>query len=189
MRNETIRRAYDSVLPDAGAKERMLRNILSEASNAPPEGNVVKMKTRNIRKTILILAAVLAAALSVTVIAYATDLFGFRSVMLDESVKMESRPDLKYRISLAQPQDVPDGLDPDIAERLDKNSQALAEWEERKPSLNDTEDMRYMSKYDIAYRILSPEEEALLEEITEKYGLTLRNQMTLLHLFHPHWQN
>ncbi len=145
MRNETVRRAYDSVQPDAEARERMLRNILLEASNAQPEGNVVKMKKRNIKKgAIIILAAALALALSVAALAYATDLFGFRALARPE-------PEGGYHkdfpisegqavISITQPQDVPEevdaAFDTDIAGKLENSRLAWNEWLESQEELS-----------------------------------------------------
>lgn len=157
MRNETIRRAYDSVLPDAEAKERMLQNILSEASNARPEGNEFQMRKKSIKKgAIIILAAALALALSVMALAYATDLFGFRALARPE-------PEGGYAdgfpisegeavISITQPQDVPDEVDAmfetNIAEKLEKSRLAWEEWQESKKELHAEYDA-FMEKYEI----------------------------------------
>lgn len=181
MRNEEIRRAYDSVLPDAEAKERMLRNILMAASNAPPEGNVVRMKKRNIKKgAILILAAALALALSFAALAYATDLFGFRALLRTESTEVPWAPDLNYQIAISQPQDVPDKIDPAIEDKLERNRQAMEEWENRGIIPGSIENVGFESEYDFHYNIRSMEEEALLEEIAEKYGLKLRKNPMLM---------
>ncbi len=245
MRNETIRRAYDSVLPDAEAKERMLRNILQKTSNERPEGNVVKMKKRNIKKgAILALAAALALALSVAALAYATDLFGFRALLRTDSTDVPWAPDLSYQISITQPQDVSEEIDAmfetDIAGKLEKNRLAWNEWQESlteltaeydalmekffpedlsghvdetdngdgtvtweyktyvdgeqvtvgtkvftKEEVQECDDfmdswMNYDSGYDFYYWLHSDAQKAKLEEIAEKYGLTLRKEMELL---------
>ncbi|MCM1236393.1 MAG: hypothetical protein NC489_40450 [Ruminococcus flavefaciens] len=149
MRNERIRRAYDSVLPGAEAKERMLRSILSQASNAQPERNVVKMKKRNIKKAAtIILAAALALALSAVALAYATDLFGFRALARPEPEGgyHEDFPISEGQavLSLTQPQDVPEevdaGFETDIAAKLETSRLAWDEWLESKAELTDEYD-------------------------------------------------
>lgn len=60
MKRQQIYDAFDSVRPDPAAKERMLQNILSEASGSQPAGKDVTMKGY-LKKSLLIAAVMILA--------------------------------------------------------------------------------------------------------------------------------
>lgn len=147
MKNEIIRSAYDSILPDGEAKARMLRNILSALSDAQPERTTNKMRKKSIKRgAFIIIAAALALALSVTALAYATDLFGFRALVRPGSV----------RVSVSYPQGVPDGVYDDLAveisaeaaQMIKNNHLAWDEWIEARYTA-DPEYTATVEKFDL----------------------------------------
>ena len=71
-------------------------------------------------RRILVIAAVAVLMLALAAAAYASDLIGMRALLI---------PDSGY-ISLTKPQDVPEGLDPSVSERVENSRAAWAEWEE-----------------------------------------------------------
>lgn len=84
------------------------------------------MTTRKRQKTapraarrVLLIAAIAALIIALAVAAYATDIFGIRALLVPGT----------DRVSLTKAQDVPESLDPGIAERLENSRLAWAEWE------------------------------------------------------------
>lgn len=265
MRREEIRKAYDEVLPDVEERARMLQSILLAASDARPERTEIKvLKKKGIKRgAVIILAAALALALSVTVLAYTTDLFGFRALAKPNTENENDfmPDDGETLVSLTQPQDIPEDVYTDvggeiakeIAEKLENNRLAWEEWQNSGPNayyreLSELEEKydlngwdctavakhedgsasvdyysfeadapgsdsgtyifegtvempvedykRYTelldilelfedtgeqeSKYDFNYQVNSKAQEAKLEEIAAKYGLSLRGNLTMM---------
>ena len=84
-----------------------------------------RYRTRTYRRVIALAAAV-AVLLALGIAAYAADLFGIRALLRPEKVE---RKGVEYsEVSLTQPQEVPDGLDAAIAERVANSEAAWAEW-------------------------------------------------------------
>ena len=85
MNRSEIRRAYDSIRPADGARERMLANILSAVSEEPTVVRRGKTNTRLLRRT-LCLAAVIALLLALGITAYAAGWFGLRDTVIGRFV-------------------------------------------------------------------------------------------------------
>lgn len=101
---------------------------LNMADNTPKE--VIHLKSQYHTKTykrIIAVAAAVAVFLALGVVAYAADLFGVRALLRPQKAAWEGT---EYNVlSLTQPQDVPEGLDPAISEKVANNKAAWAEWE------------------------------------------------------------
>ena len=71
MNRQRIQRAYENVRPDEEIRERMLQNILSEASEISPAGKDDTMKHKKMRPAVLV--AVIAIITAMTVTAFAAE--------------------------------------------------------------------------------------------------------------------
>ena len=81
------------------------------------------------KKRILTLALAAALLLALGAAAYAAGLFGLRAMQITDGPLAESEaPDSGY-ISFTQPQDVPEGMDASIREKIDNSTAAWAEWQ------------------------------------------------------------
>lgn len=72
MNRQKLRKAYENISPSETARERMLQNILSEASKIPPAGKDDTMKRKGMKPMVLAALIALVAAMTVTVFASET---------------------------------------------------------------------------------------------------------------------
>lgn len=120
MKRETISMALNS-LDDRYISEAAA--FRPEAIQETPE-RIVLMK----KKRIISIALAAALILALGAVAYATDLFGLRAMLItNRGPASNGDPNGGY-LSLTQPQDVPDKLDSAIREKIVKSTQAWAEW-------------------------------------------------------------
>lgn len=169
MNRSEIRRAYDSVRPDDGARERMLENILSAVSVEQTVVRRGKANTRLLRRT-LCLAAVIALLLALGITAYAAGWFGLRDAVIGRFVVNDGIDQDYYAqfMSLQGYSDSPEFL-------------ALCEWQ----SFLETYDSdgsildaigNSSTEFDEKYRYYSCYTQEMADEIDricEKYGLSL----------------
>lgn len=174
MNRSKIRRAYDSIRPDDGARERMLENILSAVSEEQTVVRRGKTNTRLLRRT-LCLAAVIALLLALGITAYAAGWFGLRDTVIGRFV-------------------VNDGIDQDYYAQFmslqgysdSPEFQALCEWQ----SFLETYDSdgsilsavgNSPTEFDEKYRYYSCYTQEMADEIDricEKYDLSLITDAT-----------
>ena len=69
MNRQKLRKSYENIRPDEAARERMLENILSKASEIPPAGKDDTMKYKRLKPMVLIALIALVAAMTVTAFA------------------------------------------------------------------------------------------------------------------------
>lgn len=112
--------------------------------------NLNKHRRKTLRRSALI-AAIVALLAALGAAAYATDLFGLRAMAMDPtdnpvyefaeqtdgSVQRTVNPEAR-RISLTQPQEVPDYMPEEVKRAVENSRLAWAEWEEYRASLPDT---------------------------------------------------
>ena len=112
--------------------------------------NLNKHRRKALRRTALI-AAIVALLAALGAAAYATDLFGLRAMAMDpadnpvyefaeqtdDSIQRTVNPEAR-RISLTQPQEVPDYMPEEVKRAVENSRLAWAEWEEYRASLPDT---------------------------------------------------
>ena len=112
--------------------------------------NLNKHRRKALRRTALI-AAIVALLAALGAAAYATDLFGLRAMAMDpadnpvyefteqtdDSIQRTVNPEAR-RISLTQPQEVPDYMPEEVKRAVENSRLAWAEWEEYRDSLPDT---------------------------------------------------
>ena len=138
--DKRLRQAMDLRL-DEGEKALLWQEILRAAEKeAPPPTEETNMKHKSLQTTlrIVLIAAVLTCIFTVT--ASATDLLGLRAIQLPapsaavetesaeietESPEESAEPTL---VSITQPQDVPEDLDPAVKEKVENARAAWAEW-------------------------------------------------------------
>ena len=169
MNRSEIRRAYDSVRPDDGARERMLENILSAVSVEQTVVKRGKANTRLLRRA-LCLAAVIALLLALGITAYAAGWFGLRDAVIGRFVVNDGIDQDYYAqfMSLQGYSDSPEFL-------------ALCEWQ----SFLETYDSdgsildaigNSPTEFDEKYRYYSCYTQEMADEIDricEKYNLSL----------------
>ena len=174
MNRSEIRRAYDSVRPDDGARERMLENILSAVSVEQTVVKRGKANTRLLRRA-LCLAAVIALLLALGITAYAAGWFGLRDAVIGRFVVNDGIDQDYYAqfMSLQGYSDSPEFL-------------ALCEWQ----SFLETYDSdgsildaigNSPTEFDEKYRYYSCYTQEMADEIDricEKYGLSLITDAT-----------
>lgn len=134
-------------------------------------------KVHRYSKPLILIAAAAALVLALGAGAYAADWFGFRALLLDNTVNIDGT---EYAvISLTQPQAVPEEVGQETVDWVEASAQAMEEWQSWKQEWEKDHpfDMDYQSKYEFNYNVYSDEEEAKLEEIAAKYGLALRNEI------------
>lgn len=135
--------SYNKIsLPD-GAQERVWERLMAESGGFSPETEVTmkqrRYKGKKILRTVLIAAAITAA---LAVGAYAADFPGVRALFIEDSEaqaqKLERQEDGTVKltpnpegglISLTQPQTVPEGIDPEIAGKIENSRAAWEEWD------------------------------------------------------------
>lgn len=174
MNRSEIRRAYDSVRPDDGARERMLENILSAVSVEQTVVRRSKANTRILRRALCLAAAVvLLLALGIT--AYAAGWFGLRDAVIGRFVVNDGIDQDYYAqfMSLQGYSDSPEFL-------------ALCEWQSFLETYDsDGSILRSIgnspTEFDEKYRYYSCYTQEMADEIDricEKYGLSLITDAT-----------
>lgn len=174
MNRSEIRRAYDSVRPDDGARERMLENILSAVSVEQTVVRRSKANTRLLRRA-LCLAAVIALLLALGITAYAAGWFGLRDAVIGRFVVNDGIDQDYYAqfMSLQGYSDSPEFL-------------ALCEWQSFLETYDsDGSILRSIgnspTEFDEKYRYYSCYTQEMADEIDricEKYGLSLITDAT-----------
>ena len=105
--------------------------FISEAAEFCPEGiqetpeRIVRMKT----KRIISIALAAALILALGVVAYATDIFGLRALLIKNDNSNQDGSTNSRHLSFTQPQDAPGDLNASIRQKIDNSTKAWAEWE------------------------------------------------------------
>ena len=140
MKKEALDQALDQI-QDRYILEAA-RYSLATDSGKEKTMHAQKVKPRRRWIRTLLIAAIIVGLFTVT--AYATGLLGRRAIVIDDGnpvYDMERREDGSWemtenpnggRVSLTQPQDVPEDMDPAVAEKLENSRAAWAEWSEYK---------------------------------------------------------
>ncbi len=142
MKREILSRALNGI-DDAFIQETFSYKIrtvqVRPGRNEPMHASVKKQTPRRI----LTLALAAALILSLAAAAYATGFFGLKAILIeDDSLTAykwtdngngtrspAENPDGGF-VSITQPQDAPDDLDPQIREKIQNSEKAWAEWKE-----------------------------------------------------------
>ena len=169
MTRRSIRKAYAPVRPDIEAKERMLHNILSSASEIPPAGKDEPMKKRKIWRIILIAAAISLMACSaatatelIRIPVHSKDVFissdgTIEFVMdIDEEVSGEYMPILEV---------VPHQITPEEAKRVAYAIFGDADYYEKVPDL-----AQYYTKAEIRQKLDRWSQYTTEAAVEELYG-------------------
>lgn len=94
---------------------------------------IVHMKGKHKHSSRRFLSMLIAATLllSLGIVAYATELFGIRALLIkDEEIPPVITGEGGGIISITQPQDVPKEMDSSISKKIENSAKAWAEWEE-----------------------------------------------------------
>lgn len=176
MTNREIHDAYERIQPEAAARERMLRHILSSAAAERPAERTEPPRRRV--RAALLAAAILAAGLTVASCCYVTDFFGLGSVDMGPQ-------EITYPVSNG------DGSFSDSTAAVDIISfqgfqdspeyQACAEWQDFLAAYDQdgsilaaigNDPTGIPEEYD-AYTCYTWDMARKLDQLCEKYGLTL----------------
>lgn len=170
-----IQDVYKTIEPDSEAKERMLKNILSAASNKnSTESNRVKFKAKNV----IHIAAAFALILIVPTVAYATNFFGLRDMNIarrtlenpsaEDSSKDEREVDIISLQGLSGTPEYKASAEWDeFCQGYDTDGSILSSVGNAQPgSLGFNED------YQMFYNCYSQEMVDKVDEICEKYQLS-----------------
>ena len=95
-----------------------------EVIQETPE-RIVRMRT----KRIISIALAAALILALGVVAYATDLFGLRALLIKNDNLNQDGGTNSGHLSFTQPQDAPGDLNASIRQKIDNSTKAWAEWE------------------------------------------------------------
>ncbi len=140
MNRSDLSRVF-SAIEDTYIEEALLASPQKAA--AEKGMHTMNKKTYTHRRTKRIITFALAACLLLALgaAAYAFDLFGLRAIKIEDGTspqKLERNPDGTAEwvdnpdgalVSITQPQDVPEELDPAIAEKVKNSELAWAEWD------------------------------------------------------------
>lgn len=187
MKRRDIYDAFDSIRPDQAAKDRMLKNILSQASDSQPAGKDVTM--RNYHKKPLMIAATIALAvllMGCAVVAMNLDDLIFNReeyianpLYSEDGTKIPATEKIKNQISVV-------GVDGS------KNQMAMQEWldykkeydpDGMKAKISDFVSPKQYSDY-YAY---TQELVDKVDEICQKYGLKLNGDNGLALDYNKHF--
>ena len=80
------------------------------------------------KKRIITFALAAALILALGAVAYAADLFGLKALLITNESLSSSENSNSGRLSITQPQAVPEEMDSAIREKIDNSAQAWAEW-------------------------------------------------------------
>lgn len=183
MKRSRIRNAYDLIQPDREAKDRMLENILSAASERTPGGKEINMKRTNLRKTWLVAAVI---GLMVFLMGCAVVLFTLQDMKIGEYTYTQPRyidengekiPEKEITRDVISLQGI----------KGSPSQMAAQEWHEFEQSYDpgyvhlneaDKNPIEVSRDYD-AYFVYTQEMVDKLDEIVAKYGLELAGPMAL----------
>lgn len=169
-----IYNAYETIKPDADAKERMLAHIL-EAADAPNTGKEPNMKKQKKNYKFQIAAALAFAIIIPAAAAYATNLFGLQNMHLGKATVAdfdESTSEITEReVDLISLQGVADSPEAKACaewtafyESYDKDGAILSQIGNGPTGLDET--------YTEAYNCYTQEMADKVDEICEKYQLS-----------------
>ena len=85
-------------------------------------------RKRTSRRFISILVAA-CLLLSLGVVAYATDLFGIRALLIKDDSLEHIRGENSGHLSITQPQDVPEEMSADVKAKIENSTKAWNEWD------------------------------------------------------------
>lgn len=174
MMRQKIKEAYDNICPEEAEKARMLQGILSRSSGLLPEQEEHGMKKKPFRKLIPI-AAVVAAIVAVSVAAYANDLLGLQDRVIPMEVFEEEYDGLLYQ-GTSNSNGVKGSLEWQLfTESYDPDYKIYN-------SVKDICGAEFGAYYE-TYGCYTQEMVDKLEEICEKYGLTLHGHCTVVQLW------
>lgn len=170
-----IHNAYETIKPDAAAKERMLANILTAASDIPDTGKEFYSMKKQKKTHKLQLAAALALAIIIpAAAAYATNLFGLHSISMGKIVVEDPLSDVPEReVDIISLQGISDSPEAKACmewarfylEEYDKDGSILSEIGNGPSDV----DPRYRE----TYNCYTQEMVDKVDEICEKYQLSI----------------
>ncbi len=171
MIRQKIVKAYDSIQPSETEKERMLNDILSGSSELLPGQKGHIMKKKSLHKMICI-AAVVCTVVAMSIVAYANDLFGLQDRLIQLETMNEESDRMAYQ------------------GRSDSNAvKGAREWKEFRDMYDPHWEIYNMVKdtcgadfgaHYYSYGCYTQEMVDQIEEICEKYGLTLHGNYTVV---------
>ena len=85
-------------------------------------------RKRTFRRFVPILVAA-CLLLSLGIVAYATDLFGIRALLIKDDSLAHTRGEDSGHLSITQPQEVPEEMSADIKAKIDNSTKAWNEWD------------------------------------------------------------
>ena len=85
-------------------------------------------RKRTFRRFVPILVAA-CLLLSLGIVAYATDLFGIRALLIKDDSLAHTRGEESGHLSITQPQEVPEEMSADIKAKIDNSTKAWNEWD------------------------------------------------------------
>lgn len=174
-----IYNAYETIKPDAAAKERMLANILNAAADTANTGKETNMKKQRKSYKLQIAAALAFALIIPAAGAYATNLFGLQKIHLGKTtVEDFNEPTSEVterEVDIISLQGVADSPEAKacaewtaFCEEYDKDEAIISQIGNGPTGLDE--------KYTEAYNCYTQEMADKIDEICEKYQLsTLRN--------------
>lgn len=179
MNRQQIQDAFDPICPDQAAKERMLRKILSQASDSQTAGKDVPMKKFKKRRPVLAAAMIALALLLVgcaAVVVMKLSDFEIGAYTQEERAWIDADGELIPATEVTRKVISLQG----IADSA--NQKAAKEWYEFEKSYDTStisDDYSAPRQYD-AYPVFSQEMVEKVDEIAEKYGLKLAGRGELV---------
>lgn len=140
MNRRNLSRVFNAI-EDTYIEEALLASPQKAAAEKGMHTMNKKTYTHRHTKRIITFALAACLLLALGAAAYAFDLFGLRAIKIEDGTtpqKLERNPDGTAewvdnpdgaRVSITQPQDVPEELDPAIAEKVKNSELAWAEWD------------------------------------------------------------
>lgn len=186
MKRQQIYDAFDNIRPDQAAKERMLQNILSEASGSQPAGKDVSMRKYNRRRPLLVAAMVAVMLLLVgcaAVVAMNLKDLQIGEYSYTEPNHFDENGEKVYASEKTRDVISLQGI------AGSKNQKAAQEWYEFEQSYDPdnailfaSDDFKAPSEYD-AYFVYSQEMIDKVDEISTKYDLKLAGPIALTQIY------
>lgn len=175
-----IFRSYETIQPDAEAKERMLTNILAAASDIPDtRKDFYTMKKQKKTHKFQLAAALALVVVIPAAAAYATDLFGLRSISMGKITVEDPLSDVTEQevdiISLQGISDSPESKAcmewTEFYDEYDKDGSILSEIGNGPTGVG--------QNYSEAYNCYTQEMVDKVDEICEKYQLSILEDITV----------
>lgn len=177
-----IYNAYETIKPDAAAKERMLANILDAAADTSNTGKASNMKKQKKSYKLQIAAALAFALIIPAAAAYATNLFGLQKIHLGKiTVEDFNEPTSEIterEVDIISLQGIADSPEAKACaewtafyEEYDKDGAIISQIGNGPTGLD--------KKYTEAYSCYTQEMADKIDEICEKYQLSTLKNLTI----------